>query len=92
MLRARENSHPEVAEELLKRVYTQLEDLADMERPPRLEGRFFSMTLDPAKKALARKVAEEKQQKQAAKAAQAASQEAPAEAAEAEAAETVAAE
>ena len=91
MLRARENSHPEVAEELLKRVYTQLEDLADMERPPRLEGRFFSMTLDPAKKALARKVAEEKQQKQAAKAAQATSQEAPAEA-EAEPAETVAAE
>src|SRR5690606_35775141 len=91
MLRARENSHPEVAEELLKRIYTRLEDLADMERPPRLEGRFFSMTLDPAKKALARKVAEEKQQKQAAKAASNAAQETPAEA-EAPADETVAAE
>ncbi len=80
MLRARENSHPEVAEELLKKVYVQLEDLADLERSPRLEGRFFSMTLDPAKKAAARKVAEEKEQRQAAKAAKAApAQDTPAE-------------
>ncbi|MEX2032767.1 MAG: translation initiation factor IF-3 [Dehalococcoidia bacterium] len=68
MLRARENTHPEVAEELLKKFYSHLEDVADMERPPRLEGRFMSMTLDPAKKAAARKVAEEKQQKADAKA------------------------
>ena len=59
MLRARENSHPEVAE-------VQLEDIADQERPPRLEGRFMSMTLDPAKKAAARKIAESKQQRAAA--------------------------
>lgn len=90
-LRARENSHPEVAEELLKKVYARLEDIADMERPPRLEGRFYSMTLDPAKKAAARKVAEAKQQKEAAKAAAAVPQEAPVEA-EAPAAEKVAAE
>src|SRR3546814_10335341 len=32
MLRARENSHPEVAEALLRRVYTQLEDLAEIGR------------------------------------------------------------
>jgi translation initiation factor IF-3 len=82
MLRARENSHPEVAEELLKKLLVQLEDIADVERPPRLEGRFMSMTLDPAKKAAARKVAEAKQQK----AATAASEEA------APAPETVAAE
>ena len=63
MLRARENSHPEVAEELLKKILVHLEDIADVERPPRLEGRFMSMTLDPAKKAAARKVAESKQQK-----------------------------
>src|SRR5690606_32837209 len=86
MLRARENSHPEVAEELLKKMYVNLEDLADLERPPRLEGRFFSMTLDPAKKAAARKVAEEKEQRQAAKAAKAAAaQETPAAEAEADA-------
>src|SRR5690606_9801491 len=63
MLRARENTHPEVAEELLKKFYAQVEDIADQERPPRLEGRFMSMTLDPAKKAAARKVAEAKQKK-----------------------------
>jgi len=66
MLRARENSHPEVAEELLHKVYAQLDDIADLERPPRLEGRFMSMTLDPAKKAAARKVSESKQQRAAA--------------------------
>jgi len=68
MLRARENTHPEVAEELLKKFYARVEDVADLERPPRLEGRFMSMTLDPAKKAAARKVADEKQKRADAKA------------------------
>ncbi|MEX2373251.1 MAG: translation initiation factor IF-3 [Dehalococcoidia bacterium] len=98
MLRARENTHPEVAEELLKKFYVQVEDVSDLERPPRLEGRFMSMTLDPAKKALARKVAGEKQQKADAKAAAAAStdgassEDAAAEPEEAAAPQTVAAE
>ena len=78
MLRARENSHPEVAEELLKKFYTHVEDVADLERPPRLEGRFMSMTLDPAKKAAARKVAAEKQAKADAKAQASTAAEAPA--------------
>src|SRR3546814_9996482 len=46
MIRARENSHPEVADTLLRRLYHQLEDLAYLERQTRLEGRFFSTTLD----------------------------------------------
>ena len=93
MLRARENTHPEVAEELLKKFYDQIQDVADLERPPRLEGRFMSMTLDPAKKAVARKVAEEKQQKADAKA-KANAEKVAAEAPQAEAptAETVAAD
>ncbi len=85
MLRARENTHPEVAEELLKKFYAQVEDVADLERPPRLEGRFMSMTLDPAKKAAARKVADEKQKRADAKASAAESTPAASDTSEAEA-------
>jgi translation initiation factor IF-3 len=54
MFRAREITHPEVGRELLDQCYAQLEDIADLERPPQMEGRFMTMTLDPAKKAAAR--------------------------------------
>ncbi len=54
MFRAREITHPEVGRELLERCYAQLEEIADLERPPQMEGRFMTMTLDPAKKAAAR--------------------------------------
>ena len=53
MFRAREITHPEVAQELLTGFYEQLKDVADLERPPMIEGRFMSMTLDPGKKAAA---------------------------------------
>ena len=51
MFRAREITHPEVARELLDGFAADLEDVADIERRPALEGRFMSMTLDPSKKA-----------------------------------------
>ena len=50
MFRAREITHPEVAQELLVGFYDQLKDVADLERWPGLEGRFMTMTLDPGKK------------------------------------------
>ena len=53
MFRAREITHPEVAQELLVGFYDQLKDVADLERSPGLEGRFMTMTLDPGKKAAA---------------------------------------
>jgi translation initiation factor IF-3 len=53
MFRAREITHPEVAQELLTGFYDQLKDIADLERAPMIEGRFMSMTLDPGKKAAA---------------------------------------
>jgi translation initiation factor IF-3 len=53
MFRAREITHPEVATELLNEFYEQIKDVADLERPPMIEGRFMSMTLDPGKKAAA---------------------------------------
>ncbi|PKN80041.1 MAG: translation initiation factor IF-3 [Chloroflexi bacterium HGW-Chloroflexi-9] len=61
MFRAREITHPEVAEALLKDFYEQVQDVADQEKPPRLEGRFMNMILDPSKKlaAAARKSAKQ---------------------------------
>jgi translation initiation factor IF-3 len=50
MFRAREITHPEVARELLDSFAAELDDVADIERRPALEGRFMSMTLDPSKK------------------------------------------
>lgn len=50
MFRAREITHPEVARELLGKFFEPLEDIADMERPPTMEGRFMTMLLDPTKK------------------------------------------
>ncbi len=50
MFRAREITHPEVARDLLDSFAGELEDVADIERRPALEGRFMSMTLDPSKK------------------------------------------
>lgn len=51
MFRAREITHPEVARELLDSFADDLQDVAEVERRPALEGRFMSMTLDPTKKA-----------------------------------------
>ena len=50
LFRAREITHPEVGRELLESFFEGLEDIADIDRPPRMEGRFMSMILDPSKK------------------------------------------
>jgi translation initiation factor IF-3 len=50
LFRAREITHPEVGRELLDSFFEGLEDIADIDRPPRMEGRFMSMILDPSKK------------------------------------------
>jgi translation initiation factor IF-3 len=57
IFRAREITHPEVGEELLKWFYEQVEDIAEQERKAGMEGRFMTMTLDPNRKASAEKKA-----------------------------------
>ena len=37
-LRGREMAHPEAAKEVLERVWPMVEDIADMEKPPKFEG------------------------------------------------------
>jgi len=50
MFRAREITHPEIGEQLLQRFYERVSDHANIERRPTMEGRFMSMTLEPARK------------------------------------------
>ena len=45
--RGREITHPEVAEELLQRVASDLQDVADVEKAPGMEGRSLLMILTP---------------------------------------------
>ena len=49
MFRGREIDHPELAVKLLKRVNDVLQEEAKLEQPPKLEGRFMSIILAPAK-------------------------------------------
>ncbi len=49
-LRGREMAHPEAAREVLKRVWPMVEDLGVMDKPPRLEGRYYNMLVIPNKK------------------------------------------
>ncbi len=45
--RGREITHPEVAEDLLQRVARDLQDVADIEKAPGMEGRSLLMILIP---------------------------------------------
>lgn len=47
--RGREVTHPQLAEELLMRIAGELEDVAIVEQPPRMEGRTMLMILAPGK-------------------------------------------
>ena len=49
-LRGREMAHPEAAREVLLRVWPMVEDLGTMDKPPRLEGRYYNMLVLPHKK------------------------------------------
>lgn len=59
MFRGREIDHPELAVKLLKRVNDVLQDEAKLEQPPKLEGRFMSIILAPARVVPVTKVAVE---------------------------------
>jgi translation initiation factor IF-3 len=49
MFRGREIVHPEIGQQLLKRVQEKMADIATVEKPPTMEGRFMNMILGPAK-------------------------------------------
>ncbi len=49
-LRGREMAHPEAARDVLLRVWPMVEDLGTMDKPPRLEGRYYNMLVLPHKK------------------------------------------
>jgi translation initiation factor IF-3 len=50
MFRGREMSHPEVGHDVLGRALDQLREIAGIEKPPGMEGRFLSVILTPAVK------------------------------------------
>lgn len=47
MFRGREIVHPEIGQQLLKRVQEKLQDVANVDKPPTMEGRFMNMILSP---------------------------------------------
>ena len=47
--RGREVAHPELGRNLLDRLYNDVEDYAEIETIPRLDGRSMTMVLVPAK-------------------------------------------
>jgi translation initiation factor IF-3 len=47
MFRGREITHPELGRALMDRVYERLRDVAAIEKPPTMEGRFMNMILTP---------------------------------------------
>ncbi len=49
-LRGREMANPEWGVEVLNRVWPMLEDIAQMESPPKQEGRYINMYVTPLKK------------------------------------------
>ena len=49
MFRGREITHPEIGRSLLQRVQEKLQEVAVVEKPPTMEGRFMNMILGPAR-------------------------------------------
>jgi translation initiation factor IF-3 len=50
MFRGREISHPEIGQEVLNKALSRLTEVATVEKPPGMEGRFLSVILTPSKK------------------------------------------
>jgi translation initiation factor IF-3 len=48
-LKGREMAHPEAAKEVLERVWPMVEDIGEMDKEPKLEGRYYNMTVVPHK-------------------------------------------
>jgi translation initiation factor IF-3 len=65
MFRGREIVHKEFGRRQLNRVKEMLEDIAQVENPPRLDGRFLSMILVPNREAIAQVRRAEKAEKKA---------------------------
>lgn len=55
MFRGREMAHPEVGREVLDKALDKLKDVAGVEKPPGMEGRFLSVILTPNAKKTATK-------------------------------------
>ncbi len=51
MFRGREVTHADIGEQILRRLMGELEDIADVERAPKLEGHTMTMILNPKKSA-----------------------------------------
>jgi translation initiation factor IF-3 len=49
MFRGREVTHAEIGEQILRRLFEEVNDLASVEREPKLEGRTMTMILCPKK-------------------------------------------
>ena len=64
MFRGREITHPELGVTILKGVAEALQDVAKLERPPTMEGRFLSITLSAEEPRDLEKVAQGAQQEQ----------------------------
>lgn len=47
MFRGREVTHPQIGRDLLARIYDRLKEIAVIEKPSTMEGRFMSMILTP---------------------------------------------
>ena len=54
MFRGREMSHPEVGREVMERALERLRDVAGVEKPPGMEGRFLTAILTPIPKKAAK--------------------------------------
>lgn len=65
MFRGREMAHPEVGREVMDKALEQLKDVAGVEKPPGMEGRFLSVILTPT---AAAKEAQEKADEERARA------------------------
>ncbi len=48
-LRGREMAHPEAGRDVLLKVWPMVEDVGNMDKPPRFEGRYFNMLVTPLK-------------------------------------------
>ena len=64
MFRGREMTHPEIGLEVLQRALGQLKDVAGVEKPPGMEGRFLSVILTPSVKKPAKAASEAEEEKE----------------------------
>ena len=64
MFRGREMTHPEIGLEVLQRALGQLKEVAGVEKPPGMEGRFLSVILTPSVKKPAKAASETEEEKE----------------------------